>query len=200
MADTPTHQTSTNRRRQYYIKPSFQRRFILQFSGLLLIGCVAFGLSLYAYSSFAKTLTTAFVHSRLRVMSTADFLLPALGLLTLVVAGTLTLTAAIRFLFFSHQLAGPLYRLEKTAKTIGNGDLRLHVRLREGDEFQEFASSLDGMVTELRTQVQEIKEQTQRLRTLIQQASQSYVMPPDFMRELQATQDRLDEAIGRFRV
>lgn len=186
------------KRRQYYIKGSFQRRFILQFCALVMLGCVVFGTALYLYAT--RTLTTAFFHSKLRVMSTADFLLPALGLTTVIVTALVALAAAVRVLFFSHQIAGPLYRLEKTARAIGNGDLSLQVRLRGGDELQDFARSMDGMVSELRTQVQQIKELTQQLRSLLLQATRSSAMPQDLLRALQDTQGRLDDAIGRFRV
>ena len=186
------------RRRQYYIKPSFQRRFILQFCALVILSCVVFGTALYLYST--RTLTTAFFHSKLRVMSTADFLLPALGFTTVIVTALVAVAAAVRVLFFSHQIAGPLYRLEKTARAIGNGDLSLQVRLRSGDELQDFARSMDTMVTELRTQVQQIKELTQQLRQLVLQAKHNTAMPEELLKALQDTQGRLDEAIGRFRV
>jgi len=189
-------QRVTNHRRRYYIKRAFQRRFILQFCILAIGGCVLFGALLYAYAT--QTLTTAFFHSKVRVMSTAEFLLPALGVSTLLVASVVALATVVRLLFFSHQIAGPLYRLEKTAKAIGDGDLSLQVRLRRRDELQEFARSLDGMVADLRTRVQQLKDQTERLRAIINEANQRPEMPQELIRQLQDTQGRLDEVIGRF--
>ena len=99
-----------NRRRQYYIKREFQRRFILQFCGVVAIGCALFGTIMYAYAT--RTLTTAFIDSKLRVMSTADFLMPALAFTTVVVMALVALAAGMRLLLLSHKIAGPLYRLE----------------------------------------------------------------------------------------
>jgi len=188
----------TNRRHQRYIKRAFQRRFIVQFCLLMVLGCAVFGTALYLYGT--RTLTTAFIDSKLRVMSTGDFLLPALAICTLAMAGAVALVAAVRLLFFSHQIAGPLYRFEQTAKAIGNGDLSGEVRLRDGDELQDLARSMGGMVTDLRARVQEVQAQTRRLGDVIAQAKHQSAAPQELLEALQDSQVRLDEAISRFRV
>lgn len=186
----------TSRRHQHYIKGRFQRNFILQFLVLILIGCAAFAASVYFYSNW--TLTTAFVDSKLRVMNTADFLLPALGFTALIVAALLSVGAAIRLLFFSHQIAGPLYRLEKTVQQIAGGNLNFQVKLRSRDELQDFARAMDVMVSDLRTHVRQIKNQSDRLREKLVEANHKSEMPKDLFESLRKTQDELDEAISRF--
>ena len=186
------------RRRKKYIKPLFQRRFILQFASLMILGCMAFGLSIYIYSH--QTLTTAFVDSKLRVMNTGDFLVPALIFLTLVVASALAFVSGFRLLIFSHKIAGPLYRLEKSAEAIGGGDLNLSIRLRSGDELQDFAQTMDGMVRDLRSRAIQIKKQNDELRELLQRAGQISGIPNDLLQALRDTQKRLDEAVSHFRV
>jgi methyl-accepting chemotaxis protein len=153
---------------------------------------------LYLYGT--RTITTAFVHSKLRVMSTAEFLLPALAICTLAVAGAVALVAAIRLLWLSHQIAGPLYRLERTAQAIGNGDLSGEVRLRVGDELQDFARSMGGMVSDLRARVREAQAQTRQLRDVIAQARRRPDAPPELLDALQESGHRLDEVLNRFRV
>lgn len=187
-----------NRRRQYYIKRPFQRRFILQFLSLVLVGCAAFGLSLYLYSK--QALTTAFFNSKLQVMSTADFLLPAILLTALVVTGFVAFVAATRLLLLSHKIAGPLYRLEKTAEAVGSGKLNFNVRLRSDDELQELARTMDGMVRELRTRALVIKDQAGQLREILTQADKTASLPKDLLQALKDAQNRLDEAAGQFQV
>lgn len=201
MADRSVHQpalTATNRRRQHYIKPSFQLRFILQFCILMVLGCLAFGAILYFYSN--RTLTTAFVDSKLRVMSTADFLLPALGICTLAIAGVIAVISAARLLFLSHRIAGPLYRFEKAAQAIGGGNLSSEVSIRADDELQDVARSMDGMVADLRARVTQLQTQTRLLRDIIHEAKRKSTAPEEFLKNLEDTQGRLDEAISRFRV
>ena len=194
---TPSHQAAEHRR-QRYIKGSFQRRFIVQFCALLVAGCVAFGVVIYLYGT--RTLTTAFVDSKLRVMSTAEFLLPALGMATAAIGGVVAVAGAFRLLWFSHQIAGPLYRFERSAEVIGDGDLSATVKVRAGDELQGVARSMDGMVTDLRTRVKQIRTQSERLHAIVGRAKQTSVAPREFLQELEETQHRLDEAISRFRV
>ena len=192
------NQPTVSRRRQVYIPGSFQRRFVLQFCAIVLFGCLFFGAILYFYSR--RTLTTAFVHSRLHVMSTADFLLPALAFTTVIVTVVVAIAAALRVLLLSHRVAGPLYRLEKAIQAIGRGDLSFRVRLREGDELKGFAESMDGAVVGLRQQLQQMQEQTLKLRDIVRQLKQYPTVPQKLVQELECAQSRLDETIARFRV
>ena len=186
------------RRRQYFIKRKFQGRFILQFSFLILAGCAAFGCAVYFYS--AQTLTTAFIDSKLRVMSTAHFLLPAIVLTALFVTTFVALAGAVRLLLFSHKIAGPLYRLEKTAEAVRAGKLDLQVRLRSGDELQDFAHSMDAMVRDLQARARAIKDQNERLKGILLQADQKAGIPKEILDALKDTQHKLDEALSHFQV
>jgi methyl-accepting chemotaxis protein len=55
--------------------------------------------------------------------------------------------------FFSHLIAGPVYRFEKTLKEIKTGDLSMRVRIRPHDELQELAQDFDSAVASLREKV-----------------------------------------------
>ena len=199
MKETTSSSVSpTNRRRQYYVKKRFQGRFIFQFCFLLVAACATFGLALYLYST--QTLTTAFMNSKLRVMSTADFLLPALIVTALWVTAAAALVAAFRLLLLSHKIAGPLYRLEKTAQEVGQGKLDFEVRLRSGDELQDFAHSMDEMVRDLRARALAIKNQSQRLREIILKVDKAPAVPQEILQALRETQLQLEEAVNHFQV
>lgn len=47
--------------------------------------------------------------------------------------------------FFSHRLAGPVYRFEHFCKKIIDGDYRERITLRKGDEMRELADRLNEM-------------------------------------------------------
>jgi methyl-accepting chemotaxis protein len=190
--------TKDNRRRNYYIKKLFQLRFILQFTALVVMACAAWGMLVYFYSR--QTLTTAFIDSKLRVMSTADFLMPALGLGALLVTALAALAAAARLLFFSHQIAGPLYRLEKTAQEVRDGNLKLQVKLRSGDQLQELAESMDQMVANLRMRTSQIRVDTERLREVVDRAKKVPALPREILQALEETSDQLAQSVSRFQV
>ena len=184
-------------RRNYYIKKPFQRGFIIQFCALIFVGCLFFGAAIYLYAT--RSVTTAFIDSRLRVMSTADFLFPALGVWTLLITALVTVIAAFRMLFLSHRIAGPLYRLEKVLKGIGEGNISGPVRLRSGDELQEVARSMDQMIVELRSRIEGIKKQNDRLRVLIATTDSQAAPRKDFFDALKDVQGKLEEQINYFR-
>lgn len=193
-----TASPNPERRKKTYIKPIFQRRFILQFLSLIVLGLAVFSISVYIYSQ--QTLTTAFINSKLRVMTTGDFLLPALLVMAFIITAVVSVVTGLRLLLFSHKIAGPLYRLEKTAEAVGEGNLNLEVRLRSGDELQEVAQSMDTMVRELRSRTQVIKKQNDRLLELIRQCEKIGGMPPELLRSLRETQAELSQAVSHFQV
>ena len=185
-------------RRQYYIQRSFQRRFVLQFCALVIAGCALCAVLVCLYAS--RTLTTVFFQSKLRVLSTADFLWPVLGASTVIAVLLVGGIAVIRLLRISHKIAGPLYRFEQTAKAISAGDLRMQIRLRHKDELQEFSRSFNEMVGGLRDRVQSIKGPTKRLQHLLSDMHRLPTLPPELLRALQETQSELEDAVNRFRV
>jgi methyl-accepting chemotaxis protein len=51
--------------------------------------------------------------------------------------------------FFSHKIAGPLYRLERSLELIGRGDLTVDTRFRGYDQLKALADDINGMVRSL---------------------------------------------------
>jgi methyl-accepting chemotaxis protein len=190
-------QAQRNQRREYFIKKPFQTYFIFQYCSLIILGCVLLAGALYYYSG--RTLTTAFVDSRLKVMSTAEFLFPAFGLAALAIVVAVTFLAAMRLMFFSHKIAGPIYRLEKSAEGVKAGELGINIRLRSKDELQDLARTMDEMVTDLRDRIHKIRQETQRLRAVTAQANNASLPPQELLKELGDIQNKLDEQVDHFR-
>jgi methyl-accepting chemotaxis protein len=63
----------------------------------------------------------------------------------------------------SHRFAGPIYRFEKSAQSVGGGDLTHRVSLRTGDELMELQEEFNGMVSGLQALVQKDRNLAQRL-------------------------------------
>lgn len=187
----------THRRRQYYIQGSFQRRFLLKFCGVILLGCLVFGTLLYWYGS--QTLTTAFVHSRLRVLTTSDYLFPALAWATVIVGALTAAGCAAMVLLLSHKIAGPLYRLEQVMHAIGNGDLAQSVKLRERDELKAMAGAMDAMVRQLRTRVSSVKQQAKVLEGRLQSVSREAGSSAEALPRLEEDLRQLNAMLAQFR-
>jgi len=67
-------------------------------------------------------------------------------------------------ILLSHKVAGPLYRFERSARAIKEGNLRASFRIRKGDELQDTARALDEMAKSLRHDIEKIKDGVARLK------------------------------------
>ena len=79
---------------------------------------------------------------------------------------------AVLFSFYlTHRFAGPLYRLEVSAKEWAEGNLALRARLRQGDDLQELADALNAVLTQVDQSLGEIRNR----RTTEQGILQAYL-------------------------
>jgi nitrogen fixation/metabolism regulation signal transduction histidine kinase len=54
-------------------------------------------------------------------------------------------------IYFTHKVAGPVYKMKRLLKQVGEGDLHVESRLRRGDELQDFFDVFTQMVENLRS-------------------------------------------------
>ena len=197
--------TQKYRRRNYFIKKQFQTKFILRFCALVVLGSVISGVILYLLSR--GTVTTAFVNSRLSIVNTADYILPALIGSGLVSVALISIATAIVVMYLSHRIAGPLFRIEKSAEEIGSGNLALKIRLRSTDEITRMADGLNEMTENLRKSLLEIKSQSDDLGKRIDSLVALYRNKPSLLEEIQdalealtAKKSELNRAINHFKL
>jgi methyl-accepting chemotaxis protein len=78
-----------------------------------------------------------------------------------VIGNTSILMVAIVFglsLFFSHFVAGPIYRFEKTLEEMKLGNLSMQVKLRKHDELKDMADLFNQALASLRNKVRKERE------------------------------------------
>jgi len=61
-------------------------------------------------------------------------------------------------LLYSHFIAGPIYRFEKTFEDMRGGNLSMIVKLRKRDEFQDTADILNYALSSLRSKIKKERE------------------------------------------
>ena len=193
-------------RRQYFINKAFQAEFIVKFCILVALGCIVFGVILYAFSS--STLTTSFENSRLVVKSTADYILPGL-LFGGVVVGFLTaVVTSLVVILMTHRVAGPIYRFEKYAQEVGSGQLCSELKIRKKDQFQNLVGTFNKMTDDLRSGLIKVAGVSQKLDGLIDQLSDSsnkeeLLLKEDIKKivsELRTDKQDLKKALAYFKV
>jgi nitrogen fixation/metabolism regulation signal transduction histidine kinase len=60
--------------------------------------------------------------------------------------------------YLSHKVAGPLYRFVMCSREVANGNLKIQVNLRKGDELRELEESFNEMTERLRSYVRRDRE------------------------------------------
>jgi len=89
---------------------------------------------------------------------TGEDAIAQLNLLNAIIGRTCILGLAITFglsLFFSHFVAGPIYRFERILDDMKGGKLNMHVKLRKHDEFKDVADSFNQALSSLRVKIRE---------------------------------------------
>lgn len=136
------------KRKVFFIEKSFQAKFILKFCALVAAGSLC-TIGLLYYLAMHST-TVAIANSRVMVKSTADFLLPMLVQTVVVVTILVSLAAILVTLYVSHKIAGPLYRLKKGMREVGEGNFSNEIKLRRFDQLRDIAEEFNRMLARLK--------------------------------------------------
>ena len=91
-------------------------------------------------------------------------------LLLLIIAGLglLVVCVGIAGIVFTHKVAGPIFKMKRLIRQVGEGKLVLREKLRKGDELQHFFEAFESMVNDLRArQTAEINKVDKILERLV---------------------------------
>ena len=146
---------NNRRRRTYIVRLDFQKDFIIKYCVLVLIAAIL--LSLIVYFFCGTTVTSVFKDSRLKILSTNDFILPYLFWSSAIAVICAVAVCWRMTMVISNRLAGPLYRLEQDLAQVAQGDLTLNIRVRQKDEFQILARILNDLTGDWRSDMTAIK-------------------------------------------
>ena len=157
-------------RKNYFIKPGFQSR--LTAIMILLVIIVA---------NLVGGLTYLCSHERLDKLFAEEYKLPievnqlTRVLLPGVLISELVSIFIVAFLCIkiTHTIAGPVYRMERVARGIGEGDLTNFIKLRQRDELKDLADSMNEMTMGLRNKVVSLKEATAEVKDQIESIKNS---------------------------
>ena len=129
------------RRKRYIVKIGLQFRYI----GLVFMLAVLASL-VTGYTVFATGWT--FLGEKLANVYPQGRLIYILRATNIALLRNLLLISPIIFiigLLFSHKIAGPVYRIEKSLDEIAKGNLLMKIKLRQGDELTDLAEMINIM-------------------------------------------------------
>ena len=187
LKETSMPEKHPRRRTHYFVKKSYQLNFIFQFCSLVFLGAVISTGLLFFLSH--GTLTTSFEHSRVIVKKTALAILPSLIYTNIITLILITIATIIVVLIISHKIVGPILRFEKYILEIEQGDLTGRIRLREKDQVQDLAVSLNQMATSLHKKIADIRNDIDQLR----ESASGKDIPETFMNKLKDLDQKVDD-------
>jgi methyl-accepting chemotaxis protein len=126
-------------RRVYFIRDSSQPHLILGIQMIYLLLVFFSGIVFYIVVNYNLS---GDLSRPLDGHDTLDLLLP-----TLIFLNAIGLIAtSIISIFFTHRIAGPVYRLRQIMRDVGDGNLSQFAQFRKEDELQELAAGFDEMI------------------------------------------------------
>ena len=116
-------------------------------------------------------------------------------------------TAAVFSIYLTHRLAGPLFRIEQTARELIRGNLALRIRLRKGDELHELAGLLNEVLDTLEQSFQGIRESETHVHEVLSWIMDEMKKQPSVNREVLNRLEialkggeQIDEILKRFQL
>lgn len=192
----------TFRRRTYIIKKGLQFRYIGIVFALSLLASIVTGYTVFAtgWTLLGEKLANVYPQGRLVYVFRTTNLALLRNLLFI------SPFVFILGLLFSHKIAGPVYRIERTIYEIANGNLALRIKLRKGDELWDLADLINVMTENIDKSVNlnkklavKIKGRLDELRKEANMQSVNNKNVETLIRDIQSYLEELDSSLNKWK-
>ena len=147
---------SSSQRKNYFIAKDMQSKFAGTILLLALLVAVITACNIYVLGSFFVE-NNATLNQQSDVLALIkDFINSSWPRLIVLVCVNVIIIFMVSVMY-SHQTAGPAYKLEKSIKRITDGDLTFQVSLRRNDNLKELATALNELLNKFRTTLSQAK-------------------------------------------
>jgi hypothetical protein len=158
-----------NRRKTYVIEKNFQTRFILRFI-LVIVGATLLSTGALLGVFYFKFQFGGADLNNLIIMITPEGTtdvssLFGIVLIPILAANMLILCVIVPYsLVYSHKVAGPVYRFQKSLDMLLEGQLDFMIRLRKKDEFKSIAEKMNSLIDYMRRNIEEVRSSHRMIR------------------------------------
>ncbi len=127
----------------------FKLQFGLKLCLITIAGIAAAGEFLFFLTS--KDLSGSYSQSVYTIHALKIKIFPLIfaSFYSLAILGVVAAAIAVISMFFSHKIAGPIFRLERSMEAIGKGDLTVGTAFRQNDQLVPLAEEINAMVRSL---------------------------------------------------
>lgn len=150
-------------RSNYFIQAGLQIKFTFVLMMIVLLVATITFFNLYIIGDYVVKNTATIVELRdmnsflVTVFSIVGWRIILLGVVCFLII-------CIIGIFYSHQFAGPSYKLEKCLKEISEGNLSFDIKLRTGDALHNVADSINVLVDQFRNVIKQSRVLTEEIK------------------------------------
>ncbi len=186
------------RRKRFIVEGNFQTRLILKFvavvAGAALLSIVAVvGLIYFKYHLTFKelnSLSIIFKGGETRVIAGFFEVIVA----PIIISNLIVLCIIVPVsLFYSHKIAGPIYRFEQSLDLLLNGNTNFIIALRKKDEFKYLADKMNALIDYLRRNINEAVMSHKVLKERINKISRMLSVEPINLPQLKREINELEK-------
>lgn len=145
-----------SQRKNYFISKGMQSKFAGTILLLAFLVAVITACNIYVLGSFFVSTKTTLVEARGVTNIMQHFFTEFWPRLLMLIFVNVIIIFIVSIMY-SHQTAGPAYKLEKSIQRITEGDLTFEVSLRRNDNLKELAVALNELLKKFRTTLAQAK-------------------------------------------
>lgn len=185
-------QTVQFKRKTIIVKKKLQYIFVLLVLASLLLGVVLvltdLGLTLHRIQETSPALIEKLI------VEITPFL-PTIALKMIIYISIIFVVALV----FSHRIAGPLYKIEISARRIGKGDLSYEVYYRKGDQLNSLRHAFNAMIKALKDIVIDDRKAAAEIATQLSEIALK-TQDKELARKLNELSDKTSTITKRFKL
>jgi len=144
-------------RSNYFIQKGLQVKFTFILVMIVMLVATITLFNLYIIGDYVIQNTNTLIELR-DMRSFIMTVFTIVGWRIVILGVVCVLILAIIGIFYSHQFAGPSYKLEKCLKEISEGNLSFSIRLRNGDALHNVADSVNYLVDQFRVVIAKTRD------------------------------------------
>ncbi|HNV71807.1 MAG TPA: methyl-accepting chemotaxis protein [Candidatus Ozemobacteraceae bacterium] len=181
-------------RKNYFISKGMQSKFAGTILLLVFLIAVISACNIYVLASFFMSNQATISQEQTVEKMMSSFLVDFWPRLLLLVMVNVIIIFIVSIMY-SHQIAGPAYKLEKSLQRIAAGDLTFEIHLRRHDNLKEVASAINLMLAEFRETLASAKMLSEDVATKIKAFDKDERLAP-----LAKSAAALQERIAKFKI
>ncbi len=177
------------KRNIFLINPKFQIKFSLIICTLIAVSSLMYPFAIYNIFEF-------FIEKMPQIKTHADAIQSTVFITLVIFQAVFIFGVFIIFIFISHKIAGPMYKLKIFLRSIADGNAPETLFFRKGDYFRDIADDINDAFGKLRTQHQEDTHYIQEVISYLDNLA--LAIPEDKKPVLRETITRLNQIKNRF--